>query len=229
MWIGLNPEPGGNWYCSFVENEGFTDESLKIVATITYFTWTETSEKYTNALDNIIWMDAADGIKISDFSTSPLVSWNEDPDAQRYYLRVYDSSNKEIHRSPQLESPEYQIPSNVLNNLQQYYFRLLNQNYDGEWQMENRSSTWIGFMPLSKLYGTGEGKSADRRYNAFVNMLNNAVILFMDGDIEGACDQLADALEKCDGDPRPPDFIEGQDAEAAMEMIEALMADFGCE
>jgi hypothetical protein len=231
--INLNQDPQGNWWCRFVENDGFTVERLQILAWNYVGGYIDSSEEYTNSLDKIIWMDAAKGISISDFSTSPVVSWKEDPDAQKYYLRVYDSAENEIYRSPQLISPEYQIPNNLLNDFEQYYFRLLNQNYDydssSEWHLENRSSTWIGFMPLSNLNGTGKGQSADRRLNAFVNMLNNAVILFEDGDIEEACDQLEAAHKKCDGEPRPPDLVEGDDAEAALEMIEALMTGFGCE
>ena len=230
--INLNKDPVGDWYCRFVENDGFTDEKLKIVAWNYFGTSIDSSYKYTNALDNIIWMYNAEGIKISDFSTSPIVSWEEDPDAQKYYLRVYDSLNNEIHRSPQLDDPKYKIPSNVLNNCQQYYFRLLNHNYDLDYSglhLENRSSTWIGFTPLSILDGTGSGQSADHRLNAFVSMLNNAIALFYDGDIEGACEQLEDALKKCDGNPRPPDLVEGDDASKAVEMIELFMTDFGCE
>jgi hypothetical protein len=79
------------------------------------------------------------------------------------------------------------------------------------------------------LEGSGAGASADGRLNAFENMLNTAVALFEDGDIEGACVQLAAAAGKCDGEEPPPDFVEGYDAAAVNGMIEGLMTDFGCE
>ena len=242
----INLTSEGNWYCRFVENDGFVSDILLIRAWYQGPINIESSEKYTNTLDNIIWMDEADNISISDFSTSPLVSWDAETDVTRYYLRVLDSSNNEIHRSPPLDLPEYKIPSDVLTTYHQYYFRLLNQNYDDcfvyPWGqcLENRSSTWIGFTPILSddikewienggLEGTGDGPQADRRLNAFVNMLNNAAALFQDSDIEGACDQLEAASRKCDGEPRPPDFVEGTAAADMILMIESLMTDFGCE
>jgi hypothetical protein len=79
------------------------------------------------------------------------------------------------------------------------------------------------------LVGVGEGNSAAGRLNAFVNMLQNAQILFNAGDIIGGCDQLAAAYRKCDGEEPPPDFVIGTAAEELRGMIETLMTDFGCE
>jgi hypothetical protein len=81
----------------------------------------------------------------------------------------------------------------------------------------------------SDLTGTGDGASADRRLNAFENMINTAVALFEDGDIAGACVQLAAAVGKCDGESPPPDLVEGDASEELEEMIEGLMTDFECE
>ncbi len=115
----------------------------------------------TNYLDKVIEMNKAEDIDISDYSISPIVSWAEDSNAEIYYLRVYDSSNNEIHRSPRLESPSYQIPENVMDYGNIYYFRLLNQNYDDcdiyDWGqcIENRSSTWVKFIPMNALKLSG--------------------------------------------------------------------------
>jgi len=79
------------------------------------------------------------------------------------------------------------------------------------------------------LEGTGRGASADGRLNAFDNMLNNAMLLFENGDIEGACDQLAAASRKCDGQSPPPDFVDGDAVTDLQEMLDTLMNDFGCE
>jgi len=60
-------------------------------------------------------------------------------------------------------------------------------------------------------------------------MLNNAVVLFENGDIEGAYGQLAAASRKCDGQSPPPDFVEGEAVTDLQEMLATLMNDCGCE
>lgn len=79
------------------------------------------------------------------------------------------------------------------------------------------------------LYGIGKGNSADNRLNVLENMLQNAKVLFNEGDINGACDQIMDASLKCDGQQPPPDFVAGDAAQDLHEMISVLMTDFGCE
>ena len=49
------------------------------------------------------------------------------------------------------------------------------------------------------------------------------------GDTSQACQQLLDANEKCDGDPKPPDFVTGSAAGELAGMIQALRASLGCE
>jgi hypothetical protein len=228
----INLDPEGNWYCRFVENDGFVANSLLILAwyQVPYSPGFESSEKYTNTLDNIIWMDEADNISISDFSTSPLVSWNSDPDTTRYYLRVLDSLNNEIHRSPPLDLPEYKIPNDVLTTYQHYYFRLLKQNYDDcsvySWGqcLENRSSTWIGFTPLHDGYmgpptiediqdffqgvvdvGLLQGEDgpfwdADWALNRMGHLLENASWHIENERHIMACSTLRRALRRCAGE-----------------------------
>ncbi len=81
---------------------------------------------------------------------------------------------------------------------------------------------------LGDLEGSGNGNSAGNRLNAFINMIEAAGDLIEAGDIEGACGQLMAAYKKCDGQPRPPDFVEGDAQEQLAAMILQLMADFGC-
>jgi hypothetical protein len=79
------------------------------------------------------------------------------------------------------------------------------------------------------LEGYGPGKSANGRLNALRNMLEMAADLINIGDIEGACEQLRAALKKCDGVPKPPDFVTGPAASELYDMIIELMAELGCE
>ena len=78
------------------------------------------------------------------------------------------------------------------------------------------------------LAGNGPGSSADGRKGALRNMIEAAGYLLVDGDIDAACQQLADAYGRCDGLSRPPDFVTGTAAGTLAQMILELMGDLGC-
>jgi hypothetical protein len=79
------------------------------------------------------------------------------------------------------------------------------------------------------LYGIGNGNSGENRLNALINMIEAAGDLIAAGDITGACDQLMSAYKKCDGMPRPPDFVAGPASDELELMILGLMASLGCQ
>ena len=79
------------------------------------------------------------------------------------------------------------------------------------------------------LEGSGAGSSADKRLNALINMIEAVGDLIEQGRYEEACDQLWAAYRRCDGDPRPPDFVEGEAREQLAAMILALIESLGCE
>jgi hypothetical protein len=78
------------------------------------------------------------------------------------------------------------------------------------------------------LAGDGPGESADGRLNALRKMLEMAGDL-ISIDIEASCVQLHAALERCDGESPPPDFVTGSAAIELNNMIEELMEELGCE
>lgn len=78
------------------------------------------------------------------------------------------------------------------------------------------------------LTGSGKGKSADGRLQAFLNMVEATVDLIEGGFIEDACGQLEQLLRRTDGSPQPPDFVEGEDAETIAAYIEFLMMTLEC-
>jgi hypothetical protein len=78
------------------------------------------------------------------------------------------------------------------------------------------------------LVGDGPAKSADGRRNALRNMLEATCDLIKDGNIADACKQLMDSYQRCDGLPRPPEFVAGPAAPAITEMIFDLMISLGC-
>lgn len=81
------------------------------------------------------------------------------------------------------------------------------------------------------IIGVGPGNSATNKYNAFMNMLLTVADLIEAGDNTGACDQINSIINKCDGLPNPPDFIDGNSDTTAtlMGMIDDLTTNLGCE
>lgn len=75
------------------------------------------------------------------------------------------------------------------------------------------------------LTGTSpNGKNGDNRLNAFQNMLKSAQQLIDAGEYEEALLQLQSAYAKVDGQPNPPDFIEGPARQELADKILALIA-----
>lgn len=59
-------------------------------------------------------------------------------------------------------------------------------------------------------------------------MIEAAGDLIAEGDTEGGCRQLLDAYMRCNGAPKPPDFITGESADDLAAQIQALMTSLGC-
>jgi hypothetical protein len=81
-------------------------------------------------------------------------------------------------------------------------------------------------VDLGTLVGLGPGSSADGRRGALRNKIKAAGDILLDGG--DACEQLLDAYLRCDGLPRPPDFVTGEATGTLVEMILALMGELGC-
>jgi ELWxxDGT repeat protein len=79
------------------------------------------------------------------------------------------------------------------------------------------------------LQGSGPAASAAGRLGALRNMLVTAQTLIDAGDIEAACTQLFDAYQRTDGEPIPPDFVEGDAAPLVAAMIADLRGLLECE
>jgi hypothetical protein len=78
------------------------------------------------------------------------------------------------------------------------------------------------------LYGSGPGNSADGRRKALRNMIEAAGDLIEDGYTAEACQQLLVSYQRCDGLPRPPEFVAGPATSTLAQMIFDLMAALGC-
>jgi hypothetical protein len=78
------------------------------------------------------------------------------------------------------------------------------------------------------LVGDGPGNSASGRLNALRNMIEAAGDLIEMGEIEAACDQLLDALNRVDGAFPPPDFAAGPAVSMVAGEIVQLRDNLGC-
>jgi len=83
-------------------------------------------------------------------------------------------------------------------------------------------------IALGTLVGSGSGNSSGGRLGAFANMIEAAGDLIEAGLIDEACGQLRSALRRVDGDPRPPDFVTGEEAALIAAEIEFLLQSLGC-
>ncbi len=79
-----------------------------------------------------------------------------------------------------------------------------------------------------KLSGTGPGNSAEGRLKALRNMIEAAGDLIDDGNLVEGCQQLMDAYNRCDGLPKPPEFVEGDAADDLAKMILELVESLAC-
>jgi len=73
------------------------------------------------------------------------------------------------------------------------------------------------------LVGDGPGKSAEKRLNALINMVEEAERLIDEELIEEAYKQLRNAYRRTDGERRPPDFVAGPAAPELAQLIQFLM------
>jgi hypothetical protein len=79
------------------------------------------------------------------------------------------------------------------------------------------------------LEGNGPGNSAAGRLGAFENMLEASYDLTAGGFFADACGQLTSAYNRCDGLPRPPEFLKGTAVNNLAGMILDVMNALGCE
>ena len=81
------------------------------------------------------------------------------------------------------------------------------------------------------IVGIGPGKSSKNRFKAFMNMVYSTSDYIDVADYDGACRQMESMFNKCDGLPKPPDFISGNTdtMETLTGMLIDLRSSMGCE
>jgi hypothetical protein len=74
------------------------------------------------------------------------------------------------------------------------------------------------------LTGAGKGKSADERLKSFKNMLVTAAHMIENGNFVAAREKLNTIHRKTDGQPDPPDFVQGDAAAAKIALAGRIQA-----
>ena len=95
-------------------------------------------------------------------------------------------------------------------------------------QIANILAFFDSSVAAGTLQGSGPGNSAQGRLRALRNMIEAAGDLISRGLVADACGQLADARNRTDGQPQPPDFVSGPAAVELRLRIETLRTTLGC-
>lgn len=91
-------------------------------------------------------------------------------------------------------------------------------------EIEDINSFFQEHIGEGELTGIGNNeKVAANRLNALGNMLKEAKRLIEQGDYEGAILQLQSIYKKVDGNPNPPDFVEGEARAELAQMIQDMI------
>jgi hypothetical protein len=77
------------------------------------------------------------------------------------------------------------------------------------------------------LVGVGKGKGV-KELKSLQSMLETAYDQIVGGNYSGACGQLSDAYDRCDGQSNPTDYVSGSATSTLNAMIEEVMIALGC-
>lgn len=78
------------------------------------------------------------------------------------------------------------------------------------------------------LTGTGPPQANNAQVTALLNQIKAAGDMAARGNSKAACQQLLNALQRVDGDPQPPDIVEGPAAAELMLLIQLTRQQLGC-
>ena len=84
-----------------------------------------------------------------------------------------------------------------------------------------------GVIPGMSLVGSGSGTSGSGRLGAMRNMIEAAGDYIARGDYVTARTQLIDIIARCDGLPKPPDFVSGTARQQLCDEATALLKSIG--
>jgi len=85
-----------------------------------------------------------------------------------------------------------------------------------------------GAVDQGTLTGTGPPAANNAQVTALLNQIKAAGDMAAKGNSKAACQQLLNALQRTDGDPQPPDLVEGPAAAELMLLIQLTRQQLGC-
>lgn len=95
-------------------------------------------------------------------------------------------------------------------------------------QVDNILRSIDAAVAEGSLEGSGPGRSADRRLDRFIAMIEYAEELIADDLLSEACRQLFNAKLRTDGLRKPPDFVSGSTAAELEQLIQDLLDSLDC-
>jgi hypothetical protein len=247
-FYGFAP-PGGDW-----ENKTYTfliDQNLN-----GELDPGEPTRQWEIPSGSIRQMDIPQNVTISG-GDHPTISWDSVPFADRYMVNFYSLTDDgfvdltaRLFTTGHMTATTFDYTGDIFEDGKRYavwvqareFHPYVWTNPAYQWLFINRSGIFTTYQAFvseiedfceqaasdGDLEGSGSGNSGDGRFNALMNMIAMAGDLINDGDIDGACGQLMAAYRKCDGDPHPPDFVEGPAASDLADMIMDLMDRYEC-
>jgi hypothetical protein len=94
--------------------------------------------------------------------------------------------------------------------------------------MANALNYFYQSVTKGDLVGVGKGKGK-KELKSLEETLKTASELIEEGYNGEACEQLSDALSRCDGDDNPPDYVSGSATSTLATMIQELIYELGCQ
>jgi hypothetical protein len=85
-----------------------------------------------------------------------------------------------------------------------------------------------GALDQGTLTGTGPPQANNAQVTALLNQIKVAGDMAARGNSKAACQQLLNALQRTDGNPQPPDLVEGPAAAELMLLIQLTQQKLGC-
>ena len=102
----------------------------------------------TNVLDQPLMLSLANNVQFSDNSATPTITWDAVAGADRYRIRLLNSTNDQFYQSAAFTGTSFALPTGLLAPGEHVTVRILAEDLVGpqgsKW-LENRSSTFATF------------------------------------------------------------------------------------
>ncbi len=105
-------------------------------------------------IDNPVELDVITGLSVSDYSTTPTVTFDPVAGADKYRLAIFNTLDlqKKIYQSDMSDTPSFDVPVDIMTVVNNYYLRaeahdINTEDGDGVDDIENMSLNYLQFIP----------------------------------------------------------------------------------